>query len=104
MCCAALQQSAAHGSPEEEDLFITRGILQLLATGKANMLDDKLADAQDVLQSYDAMRPVPQTPLLNFIRMLIRVIHTLITVSYFAHGLWQHQQLMSLVSCLLHLL
>ena len=81
VCCAALQQSAAHGTHDEEDLFITRGILQLLATGKANMLDDKLADAHDVLQSYDAMHPVPQTPLLNFLRMLIRVrIHHSVTL------------------------
>ena len=54
-------------------MFIIRGILQLLATGKANVLDDKLADAQDVLQSYDAMRPLPRTPLIHCIQLLIKV-------------------------------
>lgn len=77
VACAALEQSAAQGSPEEEDLFIARGVLQLLATGKGNMLDDKLADAQDVLQSYDVMHTqggLPKTPLMNFIHLLIKVM------------------------------
>ena len=52
-------------------------MLQLLATGKANVLDEKLADAHDVLQSYediDDMHALPKTPLMNFLQFLIKVL------------------------------
>ena len=74
---AALQQAAAQGNPDEEDLFIARGVLQLLATGKANVLDEKLVDAHDVLQSYediDDTHALPKTPLMNFLHFLIKVL------------------------------
>ena len=72
---AALAQSVSEGSPEEEDLFVARAALQLLAVGKANMLDEKLEDLQELLQSYESMvrRGLPDTPLLHFINLLIKV-------------------------------
>ena len=76
MCVAALAQSVNEGSPEEEDLFVARAALQLLAIGKANMLDEKLEDLQELLQSYESMvrRGLPDTLLLHFINLLVKVM------------------------------
>lgn len=70
-----MAQSSSEGSPEEEDLFVARGALQLLAVGKANMLDEKLEDLQELLQSYESMvrRGLPDTPLLHFVNLLVKV-------------------------------
>lgn len=70
-----MAQSANEGLPEEEDLFVARAALQLLAVGKANMLDEKLEDLQELLQSYESMvrRGLPDTPLLHFINLLVKV-------------------------------
>jgi len=61
------------GNPEEEDLFVVRAVLQLLAVG--NGLDEKLEDAHELLQSYESMmrRGLPDTPLMHFINFLIKV-------------------------------
>ena len=76
-CCssAALAQSVGEGNPEEEDLFVVRAVLQLLAVGKGNGLDEKLEDAHELLQSYESMmrRGLPDTPLVHFINFLIKV-------------------------------
>ena len=74
-CVAALAQSSSEGSTEEEDLFVARAALQLLAVGKANMLDEKLEDLQELLQSYESMvgRGLPDTPLLHFVNLLVKV-------------------------------
>lgn len=70
-----MAQSANEGLPEEEDLFVARAALQLLAVGKANMLAEKLEDLHELLQSYEAMvrRGLPDTPLLHFVNLLVEV-------------------------------
>lgn len=72
---AALAQAVSEGNPEEEDLFVVRAVLQLLAVGKGNGLDEKLEDAQELLQSYESMmrRGLPDTPLMHFVNLLIKV-------------------------------
>ena len=54
---------------------MARAALQLLAVGKANMLDEKLEDLQELLQSYESMvrRGLPDTPLMHFVNLLIKV-------------------------------
>ena len=61
--------------PEEEDLFLARAALQLLAVGKANGLDEKLEDVQELLQSYESIvrHGLPDTPLIHFLNLLIKV-------------------------------
>ncbi|KAL3143346.1 hypothetical protein ABBQ38_002181 [Trebouxia sp. C0009 RCD-2024] len=73
---AALAQSSNEGLPEEEDLFVARAALQLLAVGKANMLDEKLEDLQELLQSYESIvrRGLPDTPLLHFVNLLVKAL------------------------------
>lgn len=70
-----MAQSSNEGLPEEEDLFVARAALQLLAVGKANMLDEKLEDLQELLQSYESIvrRGLPDTPLLHFVNLLVKV-------------------------------
>lgn len=73
---AALAQSVGEGNPEEEDLFVVRAVLQLLAVGKGNGLDEKLEDAHELLQSYESMmrRGLPDTPIMHFINLLIKAL------------------------------
>ena len=54
---------------------MVRAVLQLLAVGKGNGLDEKLEDAQELLQSYESMmrRGLPDTPLMHFVTLLIKV-------------------------------
>lgn len=54
---------------------MARAALQLLAVGKANMLDEKLEDLQELLQSYESMvrRGLPDTPLMHFVNLLVKV-------------------------------
>ncbi len=72
---AALAQSVTEALPEEEDLFLARAVLQLLAVGQANGLDEKLEDVQELLQSYESMmrRGLPDTPLMHFLNLLVKV-------------------------------
>lgn len=71
----ALAQSVGEAMPEEEDLFLARAALQLLAVGKANGLDEKLEDVQELLQSYESIvrHGLPDTPLVHFLNLLIKV-------------------------------
>ena len=50
-------------------------MLQLLAVGQANGLDEKLEDVQELLQSYESMmrRGLPDTPLMHFLNLLVKV-------------------------------
>lgn len=73
---AALAQSVGEAMPEEEDLFLARAALQLLAVGKANGLDEKLEDVQELLQSYESIvrHGLPDTPLIHFLNLLIKAL------------------------------
>ena len=72
---AALEQAVQEGTPDEEDLFIARAVLQLLATSKPNVLNEKLEQAHKFLSSYESIQKMPQTPLMNFIHFLLKVRH-----------------------------
>ena len=72
---AALEQAVQEGTPDEEDLFIARAVLQLLATSKPNVLNEKLDQAHKFLSSYNSIQTLPKTPLMNFIHFLLQVRH-----------------------------
>lgn len=73
---AALAQCVMQGNPEEEDLFVARAALQLLAAGRQQELPVRVEDAQELLQSYEAIqrRAVPDTPLMHFLHLLIQAL------------------------------
>ena len=70
---AALKDSAAHGLPAEEDLFLARAAFQTAAApGPAPA---QLAMAQEVLRVYAEEREggLPDTPLLHCVALMLEV-------------------------------
>lgn len=56
-------------TPNEEDLFICRCVLQLVLYSTSQALQD----ARAFLSTYSAIRPLPQTALIHFTEFLIEV-------------------------------
>eukprot|EP00891_Asterochloris_glomerata_P009823 jgi/Astpho2/9823/fgenesh1_pg.00149_%23_71_t len=61
---AALAQCVMQGNPEEEDLFVARAALQLLAAGRQQELPVRVEDAQELLQAL-AKRSLPLVEVLE---------------------------------------
>ena len=79
---AVLMEAAAKGAPEEEDLFLARALLQTLAVGPggrgpeaAAARRDRVTGAAELLDAYQSLacRSLPDTPLVHFLRLLLKV-------------------------------
>lgn len=80
---AIIFEAAAQGSPEEEDLFLARALLQTLLIGPAGRSAaaaearrEMVLGCSDILNGYECMsrRLLPRTPLVNFLRLLLEAL------------------------------
>ena len=81
---AALAQCVSHGQSQEEDLFLARAVLQLLAASPPHKLQQRLADAHDLLEAYEVMRhhALPDSPLVHLVHLLLQVSCVLLMLTF----------------------
>eukprot|EP01025_Chloroclados_australasicus_P010459 TRINITY_DN14239_c0_g1_i10.p1 TRINITY_DN14239_c0_g1~~TRINITY_DN14239_c0_g1_i10.p1 ORF type:complete len:319 (-),score=22.47 TRINITY_DN14239_c0_g1_i10:87-1043(-) len=65
---AAMQHST---EPFEQQYFIARGVLQVLAVGSTDSANLKIEHAEELIQ---CLRPLPSQPLVHFVELLLMVI------------------------------
>jgi len=72
---AAIIQCMEQGSPAEEDLFISRACLQMLAVTTPDKKSRQLQGCDELLAELEMFRggrPFPETPLMHFTTMLLK--------------------------------
>lgn len=73
MCLAVLHGACSSSGSQEEDLFITRAVLQILASASSASSSKQLQHAQQLLGSYQQQWGLPDAPLVNFAKLLLQV-------------------------------
>ncbi|KAK9814271.1 hypothetical protein WJX72_003196 [[Myrmecia] bisecta] len=76
---SVLAQCVSEAHPDEEDLFLTRAVLQLLSTpaqDPAACRKARAADATELLESYQAItrQALPDTPVMHFTQLLVQAV------------------------------
>ncbi len=68
-----LHGACSSSGSQEEDLFITRAVLQILASASSTSSSKQLQHAQQLLGSYQQQWGLPDAPLVNFAKLLLQV-------------------------------
>ncbi|CAD7704208.1 unnamed protein product [Ostreobium quekettii] len=72
---SALATCARMGEPCEEDLFVARAVLQVLAWARVDQLADRVSSAQSLLTEYQEDRLLPETPLMHCMQLMIQALN-----------------------------
>ncbi len=73
MGCAVLHEASSSIGSQEEDLYITRAVLQILASASNASSRKQLEHAQQLLDAYQRQWGLPDAPLVNFAKLLLQV-------------------------------